>query len=62
VDDSVSRINTKCGLPNWSPILFTDSKKQGTWYKQMSSFEEIAMYIRSLDMWANHDHWHKNEY
>jgi hypothetical protein len=62
VDDSVRRINTKCGLPNWSPILFTDSKKQGTWYKQMSSFEEIAMYIRSLDMWTEYDHWHKTEY
>jgi hypothetical protein len=62
VDDSIKNICAKQNAPNWSPILFTDTKRPGVWYKQIRSFEELALYIHSLDMWIDHDHWHKFEF
>lgn len=62
VDNSLTKINLKRFLPNWSPVLFTGTKQSGTWYKQVRSFEDLALYINSLDMWIAHNHWHLTEY
>ena len=62
VDDSVEKVITKTALPNWTPILFSNSKNPNVPYKQVNSIEELALYIRSLDMWASHDHWHLFDY
>ena len=62
VDDSLDNIKEKMGRPNWSPILYTNSKAKKAPYIQVCSFEELLMYVNSLDMWASHDHWHKFEF
>lgn len=62
VDDSRLNIEKKRRANNWIPILYADFKKPGVWFKQVSSFEDLAMYLRSLDMWIEHDHKHLFEY
>lgn len=62
VDDSPLNIESKLRLPNWNPILFTNSKNKKAPYIQVCSFDELLMYINSFDMWIDHDHWHKFEF
>lgn len=49
VDDAVGDMKK-------NSVLFTKKKKAGVWYKQVSSIEELAMYIRSIDMQIDHNH------
>jgi hypothetical protein len=62
VDDSPEHVEQKLLLPNWNPILFTDTKTTTSPYIQVRSFEELLMYINSFDMWTTHDHWHTFEF
>jgi len=62
VDDSPTNVEEKLRLPNWNPILFTNSKTKKSPYIQVCSFEELLVYVNSFDMWMNHDHWHKFEF
>lgn len=53
VDDDVKNMRY---LPNITPVLFTQNKNPNAWYAQVNSFEDLAMLIRSIDMWIEHNH------